>query len=75
MPAMTHRQCRAARAMLGWSTFDLADFAKVSKTTVNKFEQGGDAYQSTIAKLEKAIVSTGKIRFDGKCVCWIGGDE
>ncbi|MEI5668358.1 helix-turn-helix domain-containing protein [Bosea sp. CCNWLW174] len=33
-------QCRAARAMLGWSQGDLADAAKVSRTTIVDFERG-----------------------------------
>ena len=33
-------QCRAARAMLGWSQGDLADAATVSRTTVVDFERG-----------------------------------
>lgn len=72
---MTPEQCRAARAMLRWSTTDLAKAASVNKMTVNKFEQGGDAYQSTVAKLKAAILNTGKIKIENNCVCWIGGDQ
>ena len=66
---MTPVQCKMARAALGWGVRDLAKVAGVSANTVNRFETGSDAYQSTITKLEQAILNTGKIKFDGKCVC------
>jgi DNA-binding XRE family transcriptional regulator len=39
MNLISLEQCRAARAMLGWSQGDLADAAKVSRTTVVDFER------------------------------------
>lgn len=66
---MTPTQCKMARAALGWSVRELADKSGVHFTSVSQFERGRDAYQSTIVKLEKAILNTGKVRFDGDCVC------
>jgi len=37
---MTPEQCRAARALLGWSQKTLAARAGVSSTTIRSFEQG-----------------------------------
>jgi transcriptional regulator with XRE-family HTH domain len=37
---ITPRQCKMARAALGWSVLELAKRAKVSGATVNRFEVG-----------------------------------
>lgn len=37
--SITPAQCRAARAWLKWSQIDLADTAKVSVPTINRFER------------------------------------
>lgn len=67
---MTPAQCRMARAALKISTQRLAELAGVNATTVNSFEQGKDAYSSTVAKLRKALEEAGNIRFEGDCcVC------
>ncbi len=62
---MTPVQCRMARAALKWSTADLATAAKMNSTTVNRFENGKDAYTSTASKLASAFTDTGEIRFEG----------
>ena len=67
---MSPEQCRMARAALKWSTIKLAEAASVSTTTVNNFENGKDSYTSTAAKLEAALLASGKIEFNGDCcVC------
>lgn len=58
-------QSRMARAALKWSTTDLATAAGVNSTTVNRFENGKDAYTSTANKLREAFLDTGLIRFEG----------
>ncbi|WP_280137957.1 helix-turn-helix transcriptional regulator [Aminobacter sp. DSM 101952] len=40
MSSISVEQCRAARAMLGWSQGELAEASAVSKTTVVDFERG-----------------------------------
>jgi ribosome-binding protein aMBF1 (putative translation factor) len=35
---MTRDQCRAARALVGWSQFDLAARSKVGLSTIRNFE-------------------------------------
>jgi len=54
-----------ARAAIRWSTTDLAKAADVNQTTVNRFENGKDAYASTANKLRGAFLATGLIRFEG----------
>jgi len=59
-----------ARAAIKWSTSKLADAAQVTTTTVNRYENGKDAYTSTATKLREALEGNGKIRFEGdSCVC------
>ncbi len=72
---MTPQQCRMARAAIKMTTLQLAEQAGVTQTTLNRFENGKDFYQSTADKLEKALLSTGKVRFEGdKCVCLCGSE-
>ncbi|WP_281412061.1 helix-turn-helix domain-containing protein [Aminobacter aminovorans] len=40
MSSISVEQCRAARAMLGWSQGELAAASAVSKTTIVDFERG-----------------------------------
>lgn len=37
---MNAAQCRAGRALIGWSQDQLADASKVSVTTIRNFERG-----------------------------------
>ncbi len=67
---MTPKQCKMARAALGWGVRELAERAKADKATVSRFENDGDVYASTIKKLRTAIEDTGEIEFTGNsCVC------
>ena len=69
---MTPVQCKMARAAIGLSVVDLAKLSGTNKNTVVNFENGKDTYTSTASKLQLAIESTGKIRFEGDgCVCVI----
>jgi len=54
-----------ARAAIRWSTVELAKAAGLTPTTVNRFENGKDAYTSTATKLRDAFLATGLIRFEG----------
>ena len=57
---LTPDQCKAARAILGWSREDLAKRAKVSAGTVVAFETlGSDAKMSTLQKLRRAFAEAG----------------
>jgi transcriptional regulator with XRE-family HTH domain len=48
-----------ARAALGWSTDKLAAEAKVGRATVHRFEQGGDARQSSLDAIRLALEVAG----------------
>src|SRR5262245_11300786 len=53
-------QCRAARAWLHWSARELADRAKVSRMTVQRFEnEGGVAIAATVQQIKSAMESAG----------------
>ena len=54
-------QIKMARAALGWGVRDLAGRAGVTANTVTRIENGGDAKQSTIDALQKAMESAGVI--------------
>ena len=53
-------QCRAARAMLGWSRKQLASAAEVAVGTVIDFERGArQPYKRTLSDLRRAFESSG----------------
>ena len=53
-------QCRAARALLGWSRDVLATHSKVGKRTIVDFERGARApHESTRIALRLAFESAG----------------
>lgn len=56
---ITSSQLRMARAALGWSIDRLAEAAEVSRSTVHRFEQGGDARQSNLIAMQTALEAAG----------------
>ena len=56
---MTPAQCRAARALINWSTQQLASQAGVGVNTVNRFEGGQDARMSSVDKIRSALEAAG----------------
>ena len=53
-------QCRAARALLGWSQDDLAKKADVSKQTLADFERGArNPYKRTLLAIYSALQTAG----------------
>jgi len=56
---MTVKQCRAGRALLGWSIGELAAAADVGVMTVNRFEGGQPIRPASIDKLEAALTAAG----------------
>jgi transcriptional regulator with XRE-family HTH domain len=52
-------QLKMARAAVGWGVRDLAKKAGVTANTVTRIENGADAKQSTMDKLQHALESAG----------------
>lgn len=70
MAVITAAQCRAARALLGWSQDQLAEVSKVGKATIATFETGKRApYERTLLDLRSALEDAGvSLMFDGQAV-------
>jgi transcriptional regulator with XRE-family HTH domain len=53
-------QCRAARALLGWSQDDLENASEVAKKTIADFERGARSpYARTLTDLQRALETAG----------------
>ena len=52
-------QVRMARAALGWGVRDLAAKIGVTANTVSRYENGADAFASTLLKIETAFKEAG----------------
>jgi transcriptional regulator with XRE-family HTH domain len=52
-------QIKMARAAVGWGVRELAKKAGVTANTVTRIENGADARQSTIDRLQQALESAG----------------
>ena len=52
-------QLRMARAAVGWGVRELAKKAGVTANTVTRIENGADAKQSTMDKLQSALEAAG----------------
>ena len=63
--AMSGPQCRAARALIGWSQDQLVGASKVAKATIANFEAGRRLpYDRTLTDLQRALESAGIIFVD-----------
>jgi transcriptional regulator with XRE-family HTH domain len=57
---ITPEQCRAARALLGWSQDDLENSSRVSKKTIAEFEREAQIpYEKTLREIELAFAANG----------------
>jgi len=52
-------QLKMARAAVGWGVRDLAKKAGVTANTVTRIENGADAKQSTMDRLQQALETAG----------------
>lgn len=60
--SLTAAQCRAARALIGWSQDKLATESKVAKATIANFEANRRTpYDRTLADLHATLESAGVI--------------
>lgn len=58
---ITVEQCRAGRALLGWSISDLASAAGLGVMTVNRFEGGKTVATASVIKIAETLNSAGVI--------------
>lgn len=57
---MSAAQCRAARAIIGWSQEQLAESARVAKKTLADFETGNRSpYPRTLEAIRAALEAAG----------------
>lgn len=57
---ITAVQCKMARAALGWGVRELASRAKISASTVNRFETGlSEPNNATLTVLRQALETAG----------------
>lgn len=65
---ITAKQCKAARAFLGWSQNDLASKARVAQKTITDFERG-------VTNPQRRIVEDIKVIFESEGIEFSFGDE
>ena len=70
---MTIEQCRAARALLGWSASELSDAAKLGIATVKRFESGQPVQDASVATLQASLDLAGIEFVDAGAVSRKGG--
>jgi hypothetical protein len=59
-----------ARVGLGWTNQQLAENAQVAPNTVSSFENERDIQSSSQQAIERALLSSQQVRFEGAhCVC------
>ena len=61
---ITPKQCKAARAFLGWSQQDLADKVRITQKTLTDFERGITNPQRRIAEDIKTILQDAGVKFE-----------
>ena len=63
---ITRAQLRGARAMLGWTSADLAQRSKIHRRTIRKIEKvEADPQRQTVARIVAALVAGGVEFRDG----------
>lgn len=62
---ITREQLRMARAALQWNVIEAAERSGVAPNTITRYENGTDAYGSTLSKLRRAFEKAGLSFIDG----------
>ena len=57
--AVNRKQCKMARAALGWRAADLADASNVHRVTVARYEGGGEVDATTLDAMRAAFEKEG----------------
>jgi transcriptional regulator with XRE-family HTH domain len=70
---MTPAQCRAARALLGWSQDELGERARVAQKTITKFESEARVpHPRTVEALAKALEDAGILFLEATEIIVVG---
>jgi transcriptional regulator with XRE-family HTH domain len=57
---MTPKQCKAARALLGWTQWDLSKAAHIANSTLADFERGKrELLPENLVRVEQALLKGG----------------
>ena len=65
MTVLSAPQCRAARALVGWSQDDLANASGVAKATIAYFEtEKRKPYEKTLSDLRRVLEKNGVMFID-----------
>lgn len=65
MTVLSAPQCRAARALVGWSQDDLANASGVAKATIAYFEtEKRQPYEKTLSDLRRVLEKNGVMFID-----------
>jgi len=60
---MIEAQCRAARALLGWSQSDLANHVKVAPLTIKRMESGQPNVSDEVRDRVRAALESAGVEF------------
>jgi ribosome-binding protein aMBF1 (putative translation factor) len=71
---MSPDQCRASRALLGWSVQDLATAASLGTASIKRFEAGQTMQAATVAAIAGAITSAGIVLLSAGAASPNGGE-
>ena len=72
--SLSPNQCKAARALLGWTQEDLHQKSKLAKKTIAAFETGDrNPHPSTLAVLRTTLEAAGVVFIDGGETSLAGG--
>lgn len=71
---VTPDQCRAARALLGWSVQDLATAASLGTATIKRFEAGQVMQAATVSAVAEAISTAGLVLLSAGDASASGGE-
>lgn len=59
--SISGKQCSAARALLGWTSAQLAEAASVGQATVKRFEAGDSVRDTSVGAIRAALEEAGLI--------------
>jgi transcriptional regulator with XRE-family HTH domain len=54
-------QCRAARALLGWSAQQVADASGIGIATIKRFESGQSVHMTTVERVQASLEAAGMV--------------